>query len=85
MKGETYIMDNRTEFPIDSQEQSAVELPDREALSLVNANLALPINAAVAANVLSDNAAALANAQQSAPVNQGMMGSNPLLGTATGG
>jgi hypothetical protein len=62
-------------------EQDVVELPEREALSLVNANLALPINASIAANVLSDNAAALSNAQQQTPINQGMMGSNPLLGS----
>ena len=52
--------------------QSIHALPARAALSLVNANLAAPINAAVAANVLSDNAVAAAGAQQTAPVNQGM-------------
>jgi hypothetical protein len=31
-------------------------LPDRAAMSLVNANLAIPVNVALAANVLSDNA-----------------------------
>jgi len=36
-------------------EQDAEELPDREAMSLINMNLAAPVNAAVAANVLSDN------------------------------
>ena len=35
--------------------QQGSELPDREAMSLINANIAAPINAAVAANVLSDN------------------------------
>ena len=30
------------------------ELPERAAMSLVNANVFLPVNAAVAANVLSD-------------------------------
>jgi hypothetical protein len=40
------------------------ELSDREAMSLVNANLAAPVNAAVAANVLSDNSVAYANAEQ---------------------
>jgi hypothetical protein len=40
------------------------ELSDREAMSLVNANLAAPVNAAVAANVLSDNSTATANATQ---------------------
>ncbi|HEX2233549.1 MAG TPA: hypothetical protein VHG69_09310 [Thermoleophilaceae bacterium] len=40
------------------------ELTDREAMSLINANLAAPVNAAVAANVLSDNSIAYANAEQ---------------------
>ena len=31
--------------------QDATELPDREAMSLINANVAAPVNAAVAANV----------------------------------
>ncbi|TML39600.1 MAG: hypothetical protein E6G27_09890 [Actinobacteria bacterium] len=47
-------------------------LPDRAVMSLVNANLALPINAAVAANVLSDNAKAYAAAVQQAPIGQGI-------------
>jgi hypothetical protein len=47
------------------------ELPDRAAMSLINANLAIPINAAVAANVLSDNAAAIAGAAQSGNIEQG--------------
>ncbi|MCU1374724.1 MAG: hypothetical protein JWO68_2010 [Actinomycetia bacterium] len=47
-------------------------LPERAAMSLINANLAAPINAAVAANVLSDNSVAYANAQQTAPIVQGM-------------
>jgi len=61
--------------------QEITELPDREAMSLVNANLAAPINAAIAANVLSDNSAALAGATQTAPIDQGMMGTNPLMGS----
>ena len=47
------------------------ELPERAAMSLVNANIAIPINAAVAANVLSDNSIAYANATQDAPITQG--------------
>ena len=50
--------------------QDISELPDREALSLVNANIAAPINAAVALNALSDNSVAFANAQQYAPITQ---------------
>src|SRR5919112_1009712 len=40
------------------------ELPERAAMSLVNANIAIPINAAIAANVLSDGAIAYAEATQ---------------------
>jgi hypothetical protein len=54
--------------------QQGSELPDREAMSLVNANLAVPINAAVAANVLSDGAIAAADAQQNTPIQQGIGG-----------
>ena len=46
------------------------ELPERAAMSLINANLAIPINAAIAANVLSDNAVAYADAQQYANIDQ---------------
>jgi len=52
------------------EQQGAQDLPDREAMSLVNANLAAPINAAVALNVLSDNSVAYANAEQTAPITQ---------------
>ena len=45
-------------------------LPERAAMSLVNANIAIPINAAVAANVLSDGAVAYANAAQETPIDQ---------------
>jgi hypothetical protein len=46
------------------------ELPERAAMSLVNANLAIPVNAAVAANVLSDGAIAYADATQQTPIDQ---------------
>ena len=46
-------------------------LPDRAAMSLVNANLAIPINVSLAANVLSDDAIAYANAAQTTPIDQG--------------
>ncbi len=46
------------------------ELPERAAMSLINANLAAPINAAVAANVLSDNSVAYANAEQDVTIDQ---------------
>jgi len=57
---------NRAEF----EARAVSQLPDREALSLVNANVAAPINLALAANVLSDNSTAIAIAQQNAPIQQ---------------
>jgi hypothetical protein len=45
-------------------------LPERAAMSLINANVAAPVNAAVALNVLSDNSAAIANAEQTANIDQ---------------
>jgi len=54
------------------QAESGEQLPDREAMSLINANIAVPVNAAVAANVLSDNATAYADAAQNADIGQGI-------------
>lgn len=52
-------------------EQVAGEpLPERAAMSLINANLAIPINAAIAANVLSDHAVAYADADQIGDIDQ---------------
>jgi hypothetical protein len=52
------------------QAQEGTDLPDREAMSLVNANLAAPINAAIALNLLSDSSVAYANAEQTTPITQ---------------
>ena len=41
-------------------------LPERAAMSLINANVAIPVNAAVAANVLTDHSTA--TAKSAAPV-----------------
>jgi hypothetical protein len=46
------------------------ELPERAAMSLINANVAAPVNVAAALNVLSDNSTAIANAEQSADITQ---------------
>lgn len=51
-------------------EDEATELPDREEMSLINANVAVPVDAAVAANVLTDHSTATANAPQTAPITQ---------------
>lgn len=64
----------------DLEQQQMSELPNREAMSLVNANLAIPVNLALAANVLSDGAIAAAGAQQNTPINQGMLGGLPTAG-----
>jgi hypothetical protein len=50
--------------------QNGEALPDREQMSLVNANAALPVNAGVALNALSDGSTATADATQTAPINQ---------------
>ena len=56
--------------PEELARQEGKELPDREAMSLVNANIAIPIDAAIAANVLSDESIAYADAEQDAEVGQ---------------
>jgi hypothetical protein len=76
------VADNENDQAIDLtdeeiQEQSGEQLPDREAMSLINANLAVPVNAAVAANVLSDGSVAYANAEQYADIDQSMLNDTP--------
>jgi hypothetical protein len=58
-------------------QETGEQLPDREAMSLINANLAVPVNAAVAANVLSDGSVAYANAEQYADIDQSMLNGTP--------
>jgi hypothetical protein len=68
-------MDDNTTPALTDEElaaQAGEELPDREAMSLVNANVAVPINLAAALNVLSDNAIAAAGANQSGDITQGI-------------
>ena len=60
--------------------ESAAALPERDAMSLVNANLALPINLAAALNVLSDGSIAAAAAQQTTPIDQSTVTKPPELG-----
>ena len=45
-------------------------LPERAAMSLINANIAAPVNAALALNVLSDDSVAYANAEQTGSITQ---------------
>jgi hypothetical protein len=46
------------------------ELPERAAMSLINANVAAPVNLAAALNVASDNSIAYANAQHNVYITQ---------------
>ena len=67
-------MSEQTEQPELSQAEleaeAGEELPDREAMSLVTANVAAPVNLAAALNVLSDHSTATATANQTAPITQ---------------
>jgi hypothetical protein len=68
------VTDELNEYkPLTREELEAIageELPERAAMSLINANIAAPINAAVALNVASDNSLAYANAQQTGNITQ---------------
>ena len=67
--GKEELIESR-EVPKDKLEAQVSQLPDREAMSLVNANVFAPINLAAAVNVLSDNSTAAAFADQYAPGTQ---------------
>ncbi len=54
----------------DLEQLAGEPLPERAAMSLVNANLAVPVNLALAANVLSDGSTAIAGALQDVPIDQ---------------
>jgi hypothetical protein len=51
-------------------ELAGEELPERAAMSLINANVAAPVNAAIALNAVSDGSVAVANATQDATITQ---------------
>jgi hypothetical protein len=70
MARDTTLTCMRDQIELSELDTMAVELPDRVALSLANANIAAPINVALAANVLSDNSVAIAQATQTAPILQ---------------
>lgn len=52
------------------EEQTGEELPAREEMSLIDINVAAPINIAIAANILSDGSVAYANAEQTTYITQ---------------
>ena len=66
------MTDNQSQplTPEELEQQDAAELPDREAMSLIDANVAVPVNAAVAANVLSDGSVAIADATQDVDIDE---------------
>ena len=58
---------NRADLTADEVDaQHGDELPEREAMSLIDANAAAPINAAAALNILSEDSTAVPNAEQTA-------------------
>jgi len=67
-------MGNKAEYKQLTREEldelAGEALPEKAAMSLINANVAAPINAALALNVLSDNSTAIANAQQTGDISQ---------------
>ena len=67
----TEAMDEYRTLSREQLEKLAGEpLPDRAAMSLLNANIAAPVNLALAANVLSDDSVAYANAEQTVDITQ---------------
>jgi hypothetical protein len=68
--GDTHREGYRPLTRAELEEVAGEALPERAAMSLVNANVAIPVNLALAANVLSDNAAAVADAAQQAYIDQ---------------
>jgi hypothetical protein len=66
----TRLRDNDELTADELDEQSSEELPDRQALSLIDANVAAPVNAAAALNVLSDDSTAVADAEQSVEIEE---------------
>ncbi len=65
---ENTAIEGMTDEELDAE--GGEQLPDREAMSLINANVAAPVNLAAALNVASDNSVAYANATQTAPITQ---------------
>lgn len=62
--------DKRELTPEELEAETVEEIPDREAMSLIDANVAVPVNAAVAANVLSNDSVAEADADQEGDIDQ---------------
>ena len=63
-------MEYRTLTREELNELAGEELPERAAMSLINANVAAPVNLAAALNVASDDSVAYAVAEQTSTINQ---------------
>jgi len=67
-------MGNKAEYKQLTREEldelAGEALPEKAAMSLINANIAAPINAALALNVPSDGSVAYANAEQTGNITQ---------------
>jgi hypothetical protein len=64
---------DKTPVELSQQEldqEKGEHLPEREEMSLIDANVAAPVNAAVALNALSDGSTAVANAEQTVDIEQ---------------
>jgi hypothetical protein len=71
MMDETRFVRRDEELTLEElEQQQEAELPDREAMALVDANVAIPINLALAANVLTEDSIAFAQAMQDADIDQ---------------
>ena len=71
LAGETHREVQYKKLTREELEQIAGEpLPDRAAMSLVNANLAAPVKAAVAANMVSDDSIEYANPEQDGDIDE---------------
>jgi hypothetical protein len=56
--------------PEELEQHGSEPLPEREEMALIDANILAPVNAAVAANVLTENSIAYANAEQTVDAEQ---------------
>jgi hypothetical protein len=63
--------DYRPLDPAELYRLAGEQLPERTAMSLVNANVAAPVNLAAGLNVASDHATAVADASQTGAIHQG--------------
>jgi hypothetical protein len=64
------MSDYRAVTRAELDELAGEALPERAAMSLINANVAIPVNAAVAANVLTDHSTANARSAANGPITQ---------------